>query len=80
MAFLVDDILLAPVKFPAWMAKKLMDQAEEEMTDESKVRELLLELQMKLELGDIGEEEYEKQETEIMEWLNFIRARKKENG
>lgn len=77
MAFLIDDILLAPVELPAWIVKKVMEKGEKNLTDESEVREQLLELQLKLERGDITEQEYEKKEAEIMEWLNWIKERKR---
>jgi len=72
MAFLLDDILLAPAKFVTWIGRTLHDQAEAQFTDESVIRERLLALQTRLELGDIGEEEYLKQETALMRRLNEI--------
>lgn len=80
MAFLLDDILLSPIKGIAWVAQNLKDIAETEMTDESKVHEDLMELQMRLELNEITEEEYQKRENEIMERLEEIRKYKEEMG
>lgn len=79
MAFLLDDLLLAPVKLPAWLGHRLRQMAIQEVTDESKVQEELLENQMRLELGDITEEEYRNRETKLMERLDEIRQLKKEN-
>ena len=79
MAFLVDDIVLAPIKFPVWISKKLAEFAEEERMDDSKIHEDLLELQMRYELGEISDEEYDKQETRLMEKLEEIRKYKEED-
>jgi len=80
MAFLLDDLLLAPVKLPAWLAHRLRQMAMEELTDEAKVQEELLENQMRLELGDITAEEYRNKETKLMERLDAIRRAKKKNN
>lgn len=79
MAFLLDDLLLAPVKLPIWVARKVRQTAIAEMTDESKVQEELLENQMRFELGEMTEEEYRNKETRQMERLDKIRRLKKEN-
>lgn len=73
MAFILDDILLSPIKFTIWIGEKLKDAAYQEMTDESKIHEGLLHLQMRFEMEEISEEEYEKQESELMEQLESIR-------
>jgi len=76
MAFILDDIILAPVKMLVWLGKKLEEAAEEEVNDESKWHERLLELQIKYELGDISEEEFEREEELIMERISAIRESK----
>ncbi|MDY6910543.1 MAG: gas vesicle protein GvpG [Thermodesulfobacteriota bacterium] len=78
MAFILDDILLSPIKFTIWLGEKLRDAAYEEMTDESKIHEELLQLQMRFEMGEIGEQEFEKEEDRLMEQLEMIRKLKKE--
>lgn len=78
MIFLLDDILLSPIKGLVWVADKLKDMAESEMTDDSKIHEELLELQMRLELDEISEEEYLGKEAELMDRLEEIRKRKEE--
>lgn len=72
MIFLLDDLLLAPVKGVVWVAEKLEGLAKTELTDDSRVREELLELQMRLEIDDITEEEYRKREAELLEKLKEI--------
>lgn len=78
MAFIIDDILLFPLKIPIWIGKKLREMAYEEITDESKVHEELLHLQMRYEMGEVSEEIYEKEEVRLMERLEAIRKMKEE--
>jgi len=72
MAFLVDDILLSPITLVRWIGEKVHEAATREVTDESKVQEGLLELQLLYEIGDITAEEYEQKEAELMERLEAI--------
>ena len=78
MAFIIDDILLGPVKLVKWVGEKLLESAEQEVTDESVIQEQLLELQMRYELDEITEEEYMKGEDRLMEKLEAIRKYKEE--
>ena len=78
MAFILDDILFSPLKLTIWLGQKLRDAAYNEMTDETKIHEGLLHLQMQFEMDEISEEEYEKQETLLMEQLEMIRKMKEE--
>ena len=80
MGFLLDDILLLPVNGLVWVADKLKDSAEAEFLDESRVQESLLALQMRLEMDEITEEEYEKSEGKLMERLEEIRRYKEKEG
>ena len=78
----VFDLLTAPVLGPIkgvhWLARKLEEQAVNDLLDEGRVRGELLELQERLEMGEITEEEYDEQETVLLEWLNYIREAKAE--
>jgi hypothetical protein len=78
MAFIIDDILFSPLKFTIWLGNKLSEAAYQEMTDESKVHEGLLHLQMRFEMEEISEEEYEKEESRLMEELETIRKMKED--
>ena len=78
MAFILDNILFSPLKLTIWLGQKLRDAAYSEMTDETKIREGLLHLQMQFEMDEISEEEYEKEETLLMEQLEMIRKMKEE--
>lgn len=70
---LIDDILLAPIKGGIWVAEKVKKIAEQELYDEGRIKERLMELQLKFELDEISEEEYEKQEEELLARLDAIR-------
>ena len=67
-----------PVKGMVWIASKLKTVAEEEVTDEGRIQEQLLNLQMKFEMDEISEEEYDRKETQLMEKLEAIRKHKEE--
>ncbi|NQT30585.1 MAG: gas vesicle protein GvpG [Candidatus Saganbacteria bacterium] len=80
MAFILDDILMSPLTLVQWIGDKLQETAETEITDETKVQEALLELQMRLELGEISEQKYAKKEKKLMERLEAIRKYKEGEG
>jgi len=76
------DLLTLPVlgapRMVHWVAKKVTEEAEREVLDEDRVRGQLLELQTHYDLGEITEEEYDEQESILMERLNAIREAKAE--
>jgi hypothetical protein len=82
MAFLLDDILLLPIKGPIagfrWIMTTIQKMADEELMNDQPWKERLIELQMRLEVGEISEEEYTVQEAEVFQALRDIRARKEE--
>ncbi|MEI8314112.1 MAG: gas vesicle protein GvpG [Verrucomicrobiota bacterium] len=76
--FLLDDILLAPLKGVVWLGEKIDEVIKTEELDETRLKDTLLELQMRLELGQISEQEYRRQETALLERMEAIRAKKEE--
>jgi hypothetical protein len=76
--FLIDDILLAPLKGIIWVGEKLNELVEKEFSDEGRIKEKLMELQLKFELDEISEKEYNKQEKELLERLDAIIKTKEE--
>ncbi len=76
--FLIDDILLAPLKGLIWIGEKINEVSEKEFSDEGLIKEKLMGLQLKFELDEISEEEYEKHEKELLERLDAIRKAKEE--
>ena len=72
MAFLLDDILLSPANFAVWVGRKVYEHAEASVTDESPIRQGLLDLQTQFELGQISADEFAEQETALMARLEAI--------
>ena len=67
-----------PIKGMVWIGSKLKRSAEEDVTDEGRIQEQLLNLQMRFEMDEISEEEYDRSETKLMEKLEAIRRYKEE--
>lgn len=78
--FLLDDILLAPIKGVKWVGEKLLDVADRELYDPDRIREELMSLQAKLDMEEISEEKYNARETELLERLTEIQRREEERG
>ena len=80
--FLLDDILMLPMKLPIagfnWIMKQIQTMANEELLNDQPWKERLIELQMMLEVGDISEEDYAVQEAQVFQALRDIRARREE--
>jgi len=74
--FLIDDILMAPIKGIIFLAEKINEVVEKETSDEGSIKERLMELQMKFEMDEITEEEYDKKEDELLRLLENIREEK----
>src|SRR5918999_52020 len=74
---LLSNLLFFPITGPVagikWTLGKVQQVAEEELTDDTAVKQELMELQMQLELGDIEEAEYARREAELMQRLREIR-------
>ena len=80
--FLLDDIILLPLRLPVagfnWIMKQIQTMANEELMNDQPWKERLIELQMMLEVGDLTEEEYAREEAQVFAALRDIRARKEE--
>ena len=77
--FLIDDILKAPGKGLFSVFKTIHDRVEDELYNPDKIREDLMNLQMKLEMEEISEEEYEEQEEELLDRLDEAQRRQRQN-
>ena len=75
---LIDDLLLMPFSGMGFVFRTLARVAEEQYTDDAPVKQRLLELQVKIDSGEISEEEYVQQEAEILRELREIQHRKLE--
>ena len=74
--FLIDDILLAPFNGVIFIAEKINEIIDKEMSDEGAIKERLMALQLKFEMDEIGEEEYDQREDELLKLLETAREAK----
>jgi hypothetical protein len=77
---LIDDLLALPFKGFLGIFRKLHEMADRELNDEAYIQERLLELQLRYEMGEIGEEEYTQQAAEWEARLNAVRQAEEEPG
>ena len=77
--FIIDDLLLAPLKMFTELAERIRDMAENELYGEDKIKEELVKLQMMLEMGEITPEKYNEAEGILMKRLEEG-AKRKEGG
>jgi hypothetical protein len=74
---LLSTIVFWPVTGPVagikWTLGKVQRVVEDELVDDTPVKESLMELQMRLELGDIDDDDYVVQEAALMRQLRDIR-------
>ena len=74
--FLIDDILMAPLKGVIFIAEKINEIIDKEMSDEGAIKERLMALQLKFEMDEIDEEEYDRREDELLILLESAREAK----
>jgi hypothetical protein len=81
---LLKYLLGWPVTGPAFLARYSMEKVEEmvrqELTDDSRIKNELLELQLELEMEEISDEEYLRREADLMTQLRDVRAWREEFG
>jgi Gas vesicle protein G len=79
---LLSDVLFVPVTGPLrllWVALgALQEQANAQLPDEQSLRQELIALNMRLELGQLSESEFREQEAALMQQLKAFRAAKQE--
>ena len=75
---LLGKLLFFPIAGPVagirWSLSQVQNVVEEELTDDTPVKQELMELQMQLELGDITDAEYVEREAALMNRLREVRA------
>lgn len=81
---LLKHLLFWPVTGPNFLARfsleKVYDTVRLELTDDTRVKEDLFDLQMRLELGEIDDEQYLQREAELMQQLREVREWREEFG
>jgi hypothetical protein len=74
---LLTKLLFFPIAGPVagirWSLGKVQQVVEEELVDDSSIKQELMELQLLLELGDIDDAEYVRREARLMERLREVR-------
>ncbi|HLI52188.1 MAG TPA: gas vesicle protein GvpG [Thermomicrobiaceae bacterium] len=75
---LISSLLLFPVAGPIqgleFILEQIREEAEAAMFDEGRMQAELYELNLRRDLGEISDDEYEKLETELLERLSAIRS------
>ena len=75
---ILSKLLFFPVTGPVagirWSLEKVQTVVETELTDDTPIKQELMELQMLVELGDIDDAEYVAREARLMEQLREVRA------
>jgi hypothetical protein len=76
---LIDDLLLAPLHGLLWVARKVDDAlGQEQEREEEELKERLRELYLRLESGQLEEQEFEAREAELLDRLDAILASREE--
>jgi hypothetical protein len=73
-----------PVTGPMYLAEfsleKVHGVVQEQLTDDTRIKEELLDLQLRLEMGEIDDEEYVAEEARVMAQLREVRRWREEFG
>jgi Gas vesicle protein G len=69
--FILDSLLIGGIRF---VLEKVVAAAEAEAHDDTSLREQLLEAQMRLELGEISDEEFVETEREILARIRELKG------
>ena len=69
--FILDTLLIGSLRF---VLDKVVAAAEAEMNDDTALREQLLEAQMRLELGEISDEEFAQIEKDVLARIREIKG------
>ena len=70
---IIDSLLIGGLRF---VLDKIATAVDTEMNDDSALREQLLAAQMRVELGEMSQEEFNRLEADILARLREIRARR----
>ena len=75
--FILDSLLVGGLRF---VFDKIAAAVDTELTDDTKLREQLLEAQMRVELGEMSQPEFDVFEADILARLREIRDRRQGAG
>jgi hypothetical protein len=81
---ILKHLLFWPVTGPSFLTRfsleKVSDTVREELTTDDPIKEELLALQMRLELGDLDDDQYVAEEAKLMQRLRDVRYWREEFG
>ena len=67
--------LMGPIKGVVWIAETIQDEAEKQYYGEDAIRAQLMELELKMDMGEISEEAFTEAETDLLQRLKISRDR-----
>ena len=79
MSLLFDILafpLMGPIKGISWIAEKIFEQADKELYSEDAIQGKLLELELRFDMGEIDEKDYNELEEKLLNRLRIARERK----
>lgn len=81
---LLTSLLTFPVSGPVagikWSLRQVQRVVNEELTDDTPIKQELMELEMRLEMGEVDDAQYRDREAEIMVRLREVRAWREKLG
>ena len=77
MAFILDDLLMLPLKGGLALVEKIRGMAEDELYDPEKIKDALAQLNETYEAKEIKKEEFQKLEAKLLKRLEIGTERKK---
>jgi hypothetical protein len=81
---ILKHLFFWPVTGPTFLARfsleKVQGVVQDELTDDARIKSALLDLQLRLELDEIDEETFQREEAHLMEELREVRRWREEFG
>src|SRR5215204_4168596 len=71
--FILDSLMISGIR---WALETALTAAEAEMNDDSVLREQLIETEMRREMGEISDEEFQEIEADLLARIREIKARR----
>jgi len=71
--FLLDSLMVSGLR---WVMETVVTAAEAEMNDDTALREQLIEAEMRREMGEISDAEFEELETDVLARIREIKQRR----
>jgi hypothetical protein len=79
--FLLDDILLAPIKGLAMICRKVHETAQEDLEKQEKdILAALAELHQLMDMGQIGDEDFNVRESDLLDRLEACQEARSTDG